>query len=86
MTQQAVRVFLIWAVRISAIRSFNAQQNMSFVLRRDGDAFVLTYEPALTPTSAVLQQVLSAGPLRELTLKEQNVDELIARMYKELAL
>ncbi len=57
-----------------------------FGLRRDGDAFVLTYEPAVTPTSAVLQQVLSAGPLRELTLKEQNVDELIARMYREMAL
>jgi len=57
-----------------------------FGLRRDGDAFILTYEPAVTPTSAVLQQVLSAGPLRELTLKEQNVDELIARMYREMAL
>ena len=53
---------------------------------REGDAFILTYEPAVTPTSELLPLVLSAGRVREMTLKEQNVDELIARMYKELAL
>ena len=53
---------------------------------RDGDAYILTYEPAVTPTSELLPQVLSAGRVREMTLKEQNVDELIARMYKEMAL
>ena len=54
--------------------------------QRDGDAYILTYEPAVTPTSELLPRVLSAGRVREMTLKEQNVDELIARMYKELAL
>ena len=53
---------------------------------RDGDAYILTYEPAVTPTSELLPRVLAAGRVREMTLKEQNVDELIARMYKELAL
>ncbi len=53
---------------------------------REGDAFILTYEPAVTPTSELLPRVLSAGRVREMTLKEQNVDELIARMYKEMAL
>lgn len=55
-------------------------------VKRDGDAWILTYEPAKTPTSELLSQVLAAGRVREMTLKEQNVDELIARMYKELAL
>ena len=55
-------------------------------LTRDGDALVVTYEPAQQPTSAVLAQVLGAGSVREMTLKEQNVDELIARMYQEMAL
>jgi ABC-2 type transport system ATP-binding protein len=55
-------------------------------IARDGDAYILTYEPAVTPTSELLPKVLSAGRVREMTLKEQNVDELIARMYKELAL
>ncbi len=53
---------------------------------RDGDAFILSYEPTVTPTSELLPRILSAGRVREMTLKEQNVDELIARMYKELAL
>jgi len=53
---------------------------------RDGEAFILTYEPAVTPTSELLPQILSAGRVREMTLKEQNVDELIARMYREMAL
>lgn len=55
-------------------------------VKRDGEAFILTYEPAKTPTSELLPRVLSAGRVREMTLKEQNVDELIARMYKEMAL
>ena len=55
-------------------------------VRRDGDACILTYEPAVTPTSELLPKFLSAGRVREMTLKEHNVDELIARMYKELAL
>ena len=53
---------------------------------RDGDAYILTYEPAKTPTSELLPRVLAAGKVREMTLKEQNVDELIARMYKEMEL
>ncbi len=55
-------------------------------VQREGDAFILTYEPAVTPTSELLPKVLSAGRVREMTLKEQNVDELIARMYREMAL
>ena len=55
-------------------------------VQRDGDAYILTYEPAVTPTSELLPKVLSAGRVRELTLKEQNVDELIARMYREMKL
>lgn len=53
---------------------------------REGDAFILSYEPAVTPTSELLPVILKAGRVREMTLKEQNVDELIARMYKEMKL
>lgn len=54
--------------------------------QRDGDAYILTYSPKDMPTAQMLQQVMLAGKVRELTLKEQNVDALIARMYKEMAL
>ena len=56
------------------------------VLRRDGDAIEVDYPPAQVPTGDMLDWVRRAGPLREMTLKEQNVDQLIARMYQELAL
>ena len=55
-------------------------------VKRDGDQYILTYEPAKQPTSAVLARILGAGTFREMTLKEQNVDELIARMYQEMSL
>lgn len=56
------------------------------VLRRDGDAIEVDYPPARVPTGDMLDWVRRAGTLREMTLKEQNVDQLIARMYQELAL
>ena len=42
--------------------------------------------PAEVETGEVLARVLACGKLREMTLKEQNVDQLIARMYQEMAL
>lgn len=56
------------------------------VLRRDGDAVEVDYPPAQVPTGDMLDWVRQVGTLREMTLKEQNVDQLIARMYQELAL
>ncbi len=53
---------------------------------RDGDAYTLTFAPAEIPTGEVLSQLLSCGTVREMTLKEQNIDHLIARMYEEMQL
>lgn len=55
-------------------------------VERDGGNFNLTYAPAEISTAQVLEGVLAAGKLREMTLKEQNVDQLIARMYQEMEL
>ncbi len=59
---------------------------LSLTPEADGDAWTLRYNPRETPTGTLLEQLLHVGAVRELTLKEQNVDELIARMYKEMAL
>ena len=53
---------------------------------RDGDAHALTFAPAEIPTGEVLGHVLRCGTIREMTLKEQNIDHLIARMYEEMRL
>ena len=67
---------------------FEAQANEAVLsglsAARDGAAWQMTFAPE--KTSQVLAQVLQAGKVREMTLKEQNVDELIARMYREMAL
>lgn len=52
---------------------------------RDGD----TWRFALDGTeslSQVLPEVMKAGKVREMAMEEENVDELIARMYREMAL
>ena len=53
---------------------------------RDGDAHALTFAPAEIPTGEVLGHVLRCGTIREMTLKDQNIDHLIARMYEEMRL
>jgi len=53
---------------------------------RDGDAHTLTFSPSEIPTGEVLSHVLGCGTIREMTLKEQNIDHLIARMYEEMQL
>ena len=55
-------------------------------VKQEGDAYLLTYDPEATPTSELLPRVMAAGRVRGMTIREQNVDELIARMYREMAL
>ncbi len=55
-------------------------------IRRDGEAWTLTFAPAEIPVSDVLPKLMAAGRIRELTLKEQDTDELVARMYGDLKL
>ncbi len=52
----------------------------------DGDAWTVSWDPALIPVSRVLESALAARGIREMKLEEENVDELIARMYREMKL
>ena len=55
-------------------------------MKKDGDRLLLTYRPEDIPTSALLEQLQQAGPIRELTVQPQNIDHLIADMYREMNL
>lgn len=55
-------------------------------IARDADAWQLTYAPEQVPASVLLNAVMTAGKLREMTMREQNIDMMIARMYREMAL
>ncbi len=53
---------------------------------RNGDEIVITYSPKEFPTSELLKALQNAGKIREMTLQPENIDHLIASMYKEMDL
>ena len=55
-------------------------------VQREDEAWILTFAPAEIPVEEVLRHILAAGSIRELTLKEQDTDELVARMYGDMKL
>ena len=58
----------------------------SVSMAKAGDGFRLTYEPEKLPTAELLSLLQQAGPIRELTVQPQNIDHLIADMYREMDL
>ena len=53
---------------------------------REGESIKITYEQKDIPTAELIALLQSAGPIRELTAQPQNVDHLIAAMYREMDL
>ncbi|MBQ8073784.1 MAG: ATP-binding cassette domain-containing protein [Clostridia bacterium] len=54
--------------------------------RKEGDGFRIIYEPEKLPTAELLSLLQQAGPIREMTVQPQNIDHLIADMYREMGL
>ena len=55
-------------------------------ISRDGDLIKIAYAPDSLPAARLLEALQAAGPIRELTLEPQNVDAMIADMYREMDL
>ena len=53
---------------------------------REGDAWRVVYGHGKIPTARMMTLLQSAGPIREWTAQPQNVDHLIAAMYREMDL
>ncbi|MCR5585299.1 MAG: ATP-binding cassette domain-containing protein [Lachnospiraceae bacterium] len=53
---------------------------------RNGDEIIITYSPKEFPTPELLKRLQNAGKIREMTLQPENIDHLIASMYKEMDL
>ena len=53
---------------------------------REGDDLKIIYDPRKNPTADILASLQQAGTLRELTIQPQNIDHLIADMYREMGL
>ena len=56
------------------------------LVSREGEDCKIVYAPDELPTAQLISLLQSAGEIRELTAQPQNVDHLIAAMYKEMDL
>ena len=53
---------------------------------REGESYRITYAPDRVPTAFLISLLQGAGAIREWTAQSQNVDHLIAAMYREMDL
>ena len=55
-------------------------------VRAEGEELSLVYAPGNYSTSELMARLQRAGTIRELTVQPQNIDHLVAAMYRELDL
>ena len=55
-------------------------------IKKQDDEIRITYLPSDIPTTDMLARLQGAGNIREMTLQSDNIDHLIAAMYKEMDL
>ncbi|MBO7336311.1 MAG: ATP-binding cassette domain-containing protein [Lachnospiraceae bacterium] len=68
----------------TAVQSLNLLEGVSASWK--DNELSLTYSPAELPTARLLLLLQEAGPISEMTLQPENIDHLIAAMYKEMDL
>ena len=56
------------------------------VLSREGDLVKVVYSPQELPTPELVARLQQAGAIREMTIQPQNIDSMIAAMYREMDL
>ncbi|MBR6753366.1 MAG: ATP-binding cassette domain-containing protein, partial [Clostridia bacterium] len=72
-------------VRYDAAPDFSSLPE-SCTLQKEGDNYIITYTPAELPTAEIIARLQQAGRMQEMTAQSQNIDHLIARMYREMDL
>ena len=55
-------------------------------LSREGDLVKVIYSPQEIPTPELLEKLQQTGTIREMTIQPQNIDHMIATMYREMDL
>ena len=58
----------------------------SIPLARDGKNLMISYSPQEYATAELIARLQAAGTVRELTVQPQNIDRLVAAMYREMDL
>ena len=55
-------------------------------VNREGENLTITYSPDSYPTAELIAKLQQAGTIREMTMQPQNIDHLVAAMYREMDL
>ena len=55
-------------------------------VEQNGAEVKITYSPSEIPTAKMISMLQEAGSIREMTLQPENIDHLIAAMYREMDL
>ena len=55
-------------------------------MTQTGSRYRVVYDPENVSTAWLLEYLQGAGSIRELTAQGQNIDQLIAQMYREMDL
>ena len=58
----------------------------SIPIRREAGGLDIVYSPDEFPTAELIARLQEAGTIRELTVQPQNIDRLVAAMYREMDL
>ena len=66
--------------------SLEPQVPAGAVMTREGELVRIAYAPREIPTPELVALLQQAGPIREMTIQPQNIDYLIASMYREMDL
>ena len=66
--------------------SVREKSDRSFLRSQQGETLHLSYENSSTSIDELLPLLQQAGTIRELTVQPQNIDHLIADMYREMGL
>ena len=62
------------------------QPPVKAAVSREGELVKITYAPQEIPTPELVALLQQTGPIREMTIQPQNIDYLIASMYREMDL
>jgi len=55
-------------------------------IKAEGNVWTVLFNPDIIPAHIMVERLARALPLRDLVIGEQNIDEIIAKMYQEMCL
>jgi len=55
-------------------------------IRAEGNVIKLFFDPSVTPAHVMVQRLAGRLPLKDIVIEEQDIDEIIAAMYREMCL